>query len=859
MSLGRKRLAEAAAIAAVLVLALPAEAYYQYIHFSGGNFAAPLYEKFDLNALPGKTVTFSVVDQSNLAYAPNDSQASVLSQVKEAIAAWNTPPYSDLRLRFGGLKAQGQTGFNTPAGDVTFIDLPPGVLGMGGPITSLTPSNGFYPILHSTVMLSRDTTQGAGPSYLEEFFTTAVHEIGHGLGLQHTWTGSAMSQGVIRNTSRIRPLDADDIAGLSVLYGKPGWSASYGSISGRVTFTNGNPVSLASVVAIAPNGPAVSALTNPDGTYRIDGLPPNLNYLVYAHPLPPDAVASGESLRLPVDQDGVPFQASGAFQTVFYRAGGTTLDPQQALPVAPGSASINFAVVSRAAPATYNVVTYSRLDSAKRNYVTTNGDTWVTPAFINTTQSVSFVDITAQAPAALPDPQSLTVSILGGFAPAAWNPGGMVAPVIWPSTADAGHIWAFFTPPLIGAGIGPRHMVFNFGNDVYVLPGGVNLVQKGPPVVTAVTPGADGTTVTITGAGLAPDTSIYFDGIKAAIVGQFSGSDAQGSITVAPPAGAAPLVAAISVYNSDGQSSMLLQSQNPFTYSYPPALSPQITNITVNSLPAGATAAIDIFASNVNFVDGQVALGLGSDDVTVRRVWVQGPNHLTANVVVAPNAALGASELSILSGLQVIAQPAQFLTLPARSGLPVINLPVANADPTQSMIFAGSQATITGQNLAPASGNPSITVNDVPVQVVSASPTQVTFVVPAPLPSGPVVLKLNNGTASAYPVAMQIDVPPAVILGVTTLSGQSLLGGSVGLGDTLNVTVAGLDPAVLNNLGRVQVVVSGVPMQVLQIVQTPNGQFQIQITITQGFGGSQVPLAVVVDGSASLPVIITVR
>ena len=82
-------------------------------------------------------------------------------------------------------------------------------------------------------MLSRDTSQGAGPSYLEEFFTTAVHEIGHALGLQHTWTASAMSQDVVRNTSRARPLDADDIAGLDTLYGKAGWQNNYGSISGR--------------------------------------------------------------------------------------------------------------------------------------------------------------------------------------------------------------------------------------------------------------------------------------------------------------------------------------------------------------------------------------------------------------------------------------------------------------------------------------------------------------------------------------------------------------------------------------------------------------------------------------------------
>jgi len=78
---------------------------------------------------------------------------------------------------------------------------------------------------------------------LPDFFTTAVHEIGHGLGLQHTWTGAAMSQGVIRSTTRVRPIDADDMAAFNLLYGASNWTANYGSISGRVTFASGDAAS----------------------------------------------------------------------------------------------------------------------------------------------------------------------------------------------------------------------------------------------------------------------------------------------------------------------------------------------------------------------------------------------------------------------------------------------------------------------------------------------------------------------------------------------------------------------------------------------------------------------------------------
>ena len=129
---------------------------------------------------------------------------------------------------------------------MVFQDLPPGLFGMGGPS-----SNGTT-IVRGIVILSNNTSKGAGPSYLENFFTTAVHEVGHALGLQHTWTGSAMSQDVLRNTSRARPFDADDVAAINMLYGPAGWQNNFGSISGTVRFTNGTPVSLASVVAISP-------------------------------------------------------------------------------------------------------------------------------------------------------------------------------------------------------------------------------------------------------------------------------------------------------------------------------------------------------------------------------------------------------------------------------------------------------------------------------------------------------------------------------------------------------------------------------------------------------------------------------
>ncbi len=822
---------------------LPAFAAYHYVHYNGRNAPFnPIYERFGVS-----TVSFFVSDQSPAIYAPNDSFGSVLSQVKQAVAAWNSIPSSDLKVEFGGLETPNQSSA-TPGGDVIFVDLPPGLLGLGAPTTSTVPVNGpngpYYPILRGVVQLSRDTNRGAGPSYFESFYTTAVHEIGHALGLQHTWTASAMSQDVIRNTSRARPLDADDVASFLVLYGKPGWQSNYGAVTGRVTYANGQPAALASVVALTPAGPAVSTLTDPNGNYRIDGLPPNGNYIVYAHPLPPDAIqVDGSGLQLPVDQNRIPFPATGPFQTLFYPG---TLDPNQAavITAAPGVSreGINFTVQPRTSLPTYNVVTWSKLDPVTRNHIVTDrpGTQAVTPAFISSANNLGLVIV--QPPSATPLPQSAT--LLGGFGNALQISAFQFLDGRPPAFA------LFFSMP-IGIGVGPRHLVLNFGTDIYVLPGAVNVVRKGPPVIQSVFQNADGT-ITLAGAGLGPDSTIYFDGLQAPAQGPFIGTDAQGSMVVTPPQGGSGQVAAISVYNSDGQNSMTLQSINSLTYTYQAIFSPQIVGVSPNTLPAGASASVDITTNNTNFLEGQVTVGFGSDDVVVRRIWILGPNHLIANVAVASGAPVGFSEVSVISGMQVMALQGGFLVQAPRAGLPSVSS-IVNNETAQATVYPGSVGSIYGQNLQAGAVPVQVTLNDVPVQLQFASANQINFFVPPGAPAGPAKVIVNNGAQVSFPWYAQIDAPPPVIVGVANSSNVPAAGIAMTAGEVLNISVTGLDPSITLGSPRLRVLVSGVEMPIVQITPPINGIAQIQIVLKQSFGGSQTPLTVWVDGSGSSP------
>lgn len=870
----RKSRAVRPLVALAILAATPAEAYYQYVHYLNGNFGSPVYEQFNLAALPDSTVTFFVVNTGPQTYGTNDDFSSVLSQIQQAAAAWNSVSSSALRVAFGGLESPNQQE-NTAGGDVVFTELQPGLLGLGGTNVpaSEAPVNGpngpFFPIARSIIQLTANTSAAPGPSYLESFFTTAVHEMGHALGLQHTWTSAAMAQDVIRNTSRARPIDADDRAALSVLYGTSNWMSGYGSISGRVTM-NGQPVALASVVAIPPAGPAVSALTNPDGTYSINGIPPNDSYLLYVHPLPPDAILSdGAGLRLPVDQNGNPLAASGAFFTVFLQDPANPGQPKS-FAITPGGSFTgqNFAVNPESAVSMYDVLT-STYSSASQSW---NTPAYADPVYVNGNMVIAVRAEANQLPT--PIPQSIT--ILGGFGNAsvcaasgsAAALANATVPCFQPYDVNTGQtLPANTTDPAAGlslyfnvppfAGTGPRHLVFTLPNgDMYVLPDGVNLVQQNPPAITSVVP-AGGGNVTVNGSSFGTSSRVFFDGQPALSQNPLVGTSTQGSITVTPPSGYGGQVASVIVYNSDGQNSTFYQSQSPPTYTYPASGAPLIT-VTPTSLSSGVSSMVDIQAANMQFVSGQLTVGFGTSDVTVRRVWVLSPTHLVANMVAAPSAAIGTSEISVLSGFQTATEPGGFQVQPANPSIPFVGLPIVNADPTQSNLYPGATVSIYGLNLAASPNGTQVALNGQSVPVVYSSPTQVNFTIPSSFPTGLATLVLNNGAATAPSLWIEIDNPPPVIQQVAEAStGQILSASSVAsAGDVLVANVSNVPPsfAASPSQSQVQVTVSGLPMPVLQVVPgSQQGAVAVSFVVSQSFGGATVPVVVTTQGASSSP------
>ena len=341
-----------------------------------------------------------------------------------------------------------------------------------------------------------------------------------------------------------------------------------------------------------------------------------------------------------------------------------------------------------------------------------------------------------------------------------------------------------------------------------------------------------------------------------------------GSISVRPPQGASGQVATVSVYTADNQNSMFLQAANPATYAYPETAAPQIASVYPSALPAGyhavgTAARVDITVADANLVDGQVTVGFGTSDISVRRVWVMSPTRVVADVVVANNASVGATSVSVISGFQAVTQASAMLIQPANPNLPAPALPVYNALSYATVLHGADYASVFGANLETGANTAQVSLNGISVPVLYSAAGQINFQIPPSLPSGPVSLQISNGTASAFPIMVQIDSPPAVINvpnlpgSITSSAGTNL--GVMAAGDIVNLQIMNVDPSIVNSSGRVQVTLAGVPMTVLNVAQMNDSVFQIQFAVTQSFAGSMVPLVISVDGSPSLAMQVTAK
>jgi hypothetical protein len=208
--------------------------------------------------------------------------------------------------------------------------------------------------------------------------------------------------------------------------------------------------------------------------------------------------------------------------------------------------------------------------------------------------------------------------------------------------------------PNFTARTGPMHLLFNTPGNVYVLPSGFSVVDAPPPLISELAPSGDGSgNLAIAGQQFTPSTQIWFDGLPAIIQSQKSNL-----LIVTPPAAPAGYTAAVTAFNSDGQSSLFF-SPTATTYTYASgALSftlPASPSLVVSPsvIPAGGAVTVDIEGTNTNFQDS-TTIGFGTSDVQVGQINVISPIHMT--VTVTPNVSISSANITVTTGLEVISQ-----------------------------------------------------------------------------------------------------------------------------------------------------------------------------------------------------------
>lgn len=253
---------------------------------------------------------------------PNVSAADFQAAISRAFNTWEVVPTATVSYRFAGFTSN-RPGDDDGLSTLGFLNEP--ALDQVLATTSYLIDELTGELLESDVFFNSAYAWSAGVSAAANRWdveSIAVHEIGHFNGLGHSAIGETTVSPSGRRVTSVgsvmfpiaigvgditaRTLDADDVAGLSDLYPTPQFTATAGSISGRV-LKNGRGVFGAHVVAfdVATGAQVANFSLTTAGAFSITGLRPG-PHLLRVEPLDDADLESFFGGNEPVDVEFAP-------------------------------------------------------------------------------------------------------------------------------------------------------------------------------------------------------------------------------------------------------------------------------------------------------------------------------------------------------------------------------------------------------------------------------------------------------------------------------------------------------------------------------------------------------------------------
>ncbi|MCE0539506.1 IPT/TIG domain-containing protein [Kineosporia rhizophila] len=283
------------------------------------------------------------------------------------------------------------------------------------------------------------------------------------------------------------------------------------------------------------------------------------------------------------------------------------------------------------------------------------------------------------------------------------------------------------------------------------------------PTVSGLSPSvgdlAGGTSVTISGTGLANATAVKFGNASAAIT-----ANTGTSITVTAPAGSAGTVD-VAVTTAGGTSANT--SADNFTY----VTQPTVTNVAPSSGPSAGGTSVTITGTGFAGLTGAAAVKFGNANAT--SYTVNSPTSITA---IAPAGTAGTIDITVTN-------PSGTSSASAADQFTYIALPtVTNVSPSAGPTAGGTPVTITGTGFTGASAVSFGAGNNASAFTV-VSPTQITTTAPAHSAGTVDVRVLTPGGTSADTSADNYTYAAA-----PTVSGISPSAGPVAGGTSVTIT-----------------------------------------------------------------------